>query len=84
MCCSVLLQSNIILSFTDSIIMECTVCTICASARHGKEEVDGLQGVEKTYADSIFAWPGQLAEVSDDENADIKAPTHWMEWISMV
>ena len=25
---------------------------------HGKEEVDGLQGVEKIYADSIFARPG--------------------------
>jgi hypothetical protein len=45
---------------------------------HGKEEVDSLQGVEKTYTDSIFAQPGRLAEVSDDEDEDIKAPTHRM------
>jgi hypothetical protein len=44
---------------------------------HGKEEVDGLQGVEKTYADSVFSCPGLLAEDSDDNgNDDYKAPTH--------
>ncbi len=25
---------------------------------HGKEEIDGLEGTEKTYANSIFARPG--------------------------
>ncbi len=33
--------------------------TICIQAPgHGKEEIDGLEGTEKTYADSIFARPG--------------------------
>jgi hypothetical protein len=33
--------------------------TICMQAPgHGKEEVDGLIGTEKTYTDTIFARPG--------------------------
>jgi hypothetical protein len=48
------------------------VCfTWCVQAPgHGKEEVDGLVGTEKTYADSVFARPGRLAE---DDGDDYKA-----------
>ena len=42
---------------------------------HGKEEVDGLIGTDKTYADMIFARPGRYAE---EEEADIKASKHRM------
>ena len=45
---------------------------------HGKEEIDGLEGVEKTYADSIFARPGCQAE-EDFTVYDYKAPIHRME-----
>ncbi len=43
---------------------------------HGKKEVDGLIGAEKTYADIIFTHPRQYAE--EDYN-DTKAPMHRMD-----
>jgi hypothetical protein len=43
---------------------------------HGKEEVNGLQGVEKTYAYSVFAQLGQLAEISNSKDKNIKATMH--------
>jgi hypothetical protein len=43
---------------------------------HGKEEVDGLIGMEKTYTDIIFACPGQYAK---EDNNDTKAPIHQMD-----
>ena len=45
------------------------VCfTRCVQAPgHGKEEVDSLVGTEKTYADSVFARPGRLAEEDGDD-----------------
>jgi hypothetical protein len=53
--------------------------TRCVQAPgHGKEETDGLEGVEKTYADSIFARPGCQAE-EDFTVYDYKAPIHRME-----
>ncbi len=54
------------------------VCfTRCVQAPgYGKEEVDGIVGTEKTYADSVFARPGRLAEEDGD---DYKAQIHRME-----
>jgi hypothetical protein len=43
---------------------------------HGKEEVDGIIGGEKTYLDMIFACPGLYGE--EDDN-DTKAPMHHMD-----
>ncbi len=43
---------------------------------HGKEEVNRINGGEKTYLDKIFAHPGLYAE--EDDN-DTKAPMHCMD-----
>jgi hypothetical protein len=55
--------------------------TRCVQAPgHGKEETDGLEGVEKTYADSIFARPGPGHQVKEDFTVyDYKAPIQRME-----
>jgi hypothetical protein len=53
--------------------------TRCVQAPgHGKEEVDGLIGTEKTYADTIFARPGRHAK-EDPQEHDIEAPIHRMD-----
>ena len=43
---------------------------------HGKEEVDGIIGGEKTYLDMIFARPGLYG---DEDDNDTKAPMHRMD-----
>jgi len=79
--CAVQYRCGQVLYFISQIALSLGVRLVrCVQAPgHGKEEVDGLQGVEKTYADSIFARPGRLAEVSDGEDEDIKAPSHRMD-----
>ena len=80
--CAVQYRCGQVLYFLSQIALSWRACFVrCVQAPgHGKEEVDGLhQGVEKTYADLIFARPGRLAEVSNNDDEDIKAPTHRMD-----
>ena len=73
-CCGVVLYTMAIISY--SMRVRYTRCV--QAPGHVKEEVDGLIGTEKTYADSIFARPGRQAE-EDVQEHDIKAPMHRME-----
>jgi hypothetical protein len=55
--CAVQYLCSQVLYFLSQIALSWRVCFVqCVQAPgHGKEEVDGLRGVEKTYTDSIFA-----------------------------
>jgi len=76
--CSVQYRRGQVLYSLSQIASSWNVCfTRCVQAPgHGKEEVDGIVGSEKTYADSVFARPGRLAE-EDDNN--YKAKKHRMD-----
>ena len=55
--CAVQYRCSQVLYFLSQIALSWRILFVrCVQAPgHGKEEVDGLQGVEKTYADSVFA-----------------------------
>jgi hypothetical protein len=72
-CCGVVFYTMAMISY--SMRLHYTRCV--QAPGHGKEEVDGLIGTEKTYADSIFAQMGRQAK-EDAQEHDIKAPIHRM------
>jgi hypothetical protein len=72
-CCGVFLYTMAMISY--SMRLGYTRCV--QAPGHGKEEVDGLIGTEKTYADSIFARPGRQ-DKEDAQEHDIKAAVHRM------
>ncbi len=77
--CAVQYQSSAVLYTMVIISYSMRGCYIrCVQAPgHGKEEVDGPIGNEKTYADSIFARPGRQAK-EDLQEHELEAPMHRM------
>jgi hypothetical protein len=76
--CAVQYQCATVLYILGQLAIQLNFCytrNVQASG-HGKEEVDGIIGGEKTYLDKIFACPGLYAE--EDDN-DTKAPMHCMD-----
>ncbi len=78
--CAVQYQCGVVLYVLTIISYSMNVhYTRCVQApEHGKEEVDGLNGTEKTYADTIFAHPGWHSK-EDPQEHGIKAPIHRMD-----
>ncbi len=76
--CAVQYQCATVLYILGQLAIQLNVCYTrnVQAPSHGKKEVDGIIGGEKTYLDKIFARPVPYAE--EDDN-DTKAPMHCMD-----